>query len=94
MVSPFEVVLESGERLHCIALFPELGGPSGTLVVDDYEQAHRCAHELLKRGFEFSKLAGFNVVDPDQNSYLEMFADWGWNRRNTYRPWPPLGAND
>ena len=87
IVIPFGLTVRENLRINAQALLPQLGGLSGMIVVNHYDDLQGVASELKRLGY------GYSVLDEplpgeefDLNTYIEMFIDWGWGSAIEKKP--------
>jgi hypothetical protein len=87
IVAPFLFTVREGIQISARALLPQLGAPKGMIVVNDYDDLRGIASELQSMGYSYSVLADpLHSEEFDLESYVEMFADWGWGNVNERKP--------
>lgn len=76
----FNVRLSCGKTIQTQAVFPDLGGESGTLVFTfQQELGSEERQELKSMGFALSTFSEPGEGEQfDLQSYAEMFRAWGW----------------
>jgi hypothetical protein len=88
----FEAKLSDGNMMFTQALFPDLGGPLGMIVMASSDQTETSiARDLLAHGFAISTFSEpLPNEEFDLNNYSEMFSEWGWTGDEDSRPsWIP-----
>lgn len=88
IVVGYVVHLPNGTTLSTQALFPDLGGAVGMLVLDSADGMDaQTRRALVDQGFSMS---AFSEPLPneefDVGSYAEMFAEWGWTSDDRPKP--------
>lgn len=79
IVSPFNTKLPSGFELTAEALFPDVGAPNGTVVVESNDSVAAIGRELKQMNYTLSSFgAPRENEEIDLESYKEMFREWGW----------------
>jgi len=70
------------------ALFPDLGGALGTLVLNSANTIDApTRNALLSQGFSISTFSEpLPKEEFDTGSYAEMFAEWGWTSNEKPKP--------
>ena len=89
MVVGYVVHLSDGIAFPTQALFPDLGGSLGMLVLDSRDTLDAPTRSaLIDQGFSIS---AFSEPLPreefDIDSYAEMFAEWGWTSERSKPTW-------
>ena len=84
----YVVTLSDGRRLTSQALFPDFGGPFGTLVFRSQDSLDEAARrDLVAQGYGMSTFAEpLPNEDFDVDSYAEMFSEWGWTSAEAKKP--------
>lgn len=83
------VVLADGRLEFADALFPDVGGPSGTLVVSaGRAEAKRGLLDAFKaQGYAVSTCPAYAMDGTfDLKAYMKMFCDWGWTQISQPKP--------
>jgi len=79
IVSPFHTKLPSGLELTAEALFPDVGAPNGTVVVESNDSVAAIGRELKQMNYTLSSFAApREKQEIDIESYKEMFREWSW----------------
>jgi hypothetical protein len=84
----FIVRLPDDYLLPTEALFPDLGGLNGTIVLNsDYEFDAEVRRSLMAQGFSISAFSEpLQNENFDLDSYAEMFTEWGWTGNECLKP--------
>jgi hypothetical protein len=79
IVVGYAIPLPDGNSLLCQALFPDLGGALGTIVLASLDAPDIEIRRILKdKGYSTSTFAApLPNEEFDLESYQEMFAEWG-----------------
>lgn len=84
IITPFDLKIDENTTIHFDVLIPQLGGPKGMLVAENYDS------ELFDRIDPEYGFSCFYVRDEDGiydlEGYKEVFKDWGWNSRDSEKP--------
>lgn len=87
IVIPFGFTVRDSLRIDAQALLPQLGGYSGMIVVNRYDDLQGVASELATLGYGYSVLEEPSPEEEfDLASYVEMFTDWGWGSSTERKP--------
>lgn len=82
----YSAKLPDGNSIQTQALFPDLGGPLGTIVISEETDASILRH-WVRQGFAYSI---FSEPLPnekfDLDNYSEMFSEWGWSSDEGSKP--------
>lgn len=84
----YVIHLQSGNTLPTQALFPDLSGALGMVVIDSAENLdEQTENAITDHGLSIST---FSQPLPNEkfdiDSYLQMFAEWGWTGDPSKRP--------
>ncbi|HYV39094.1 MAG TPA: hypothetical protein VE988_25635 [Gemmataceae bacterium] len=84
--APFVLVEDGGKAHQFIALFPDFGGPHGTLILelDDYGTAPQLVAQNLGYGWSCLNTGSYGCYDRDV--WIETLDDWGWSGSTEHRP--------
>jgi hypothetical protein len=88
IVVGYVVHFPDGTAFPTQALFPDLGGALGTLVLDSSDTLDAPTWDaLMDQGFATS---AFSAPLPDEEfdigSFADMFAEWGWTSDDKPKP--------
>jgi len=88
IVVEYVVHLPDGMAFPVRALFPDLGGALGTLVLDSADTLDASTRRALTdQGFSMSTFSEpLPNEEFDIGSYAEMFAEWGWTSAGRPKP--------
>lgn len=82
------VQLPNGSLFPTQALFPDLGGELGMIVLasaNSYDSEIR--HALVEKGFSISTFSSpLPNEEFDLDNYQEMFSEWGWTGDDNLKP--------
>jgi len=80
--------LSDGTAFPTQALFPDLGGALGTIVLDSTDSCDAAIRRhLIAQGFSISTFSEPLANEEfDVGSYAEMFAEWGWTSDDLQKP--------
>lgn len=74
----YRAKLPDGNLISTQALFPDLGGPLGTIVMSSDETETATLRYLRAQGFAISTFAvPLPNEEFDLDNYSEMFSEWG-----------------
>lgn len=78
--------LPDGNSIQTQALFPDLGGALGIIVISELIDASILRH-WVAQGFGYSVFSEpLPNEEFDLNNYSEMFSDWGWTSNGSSKP--------
>lgn len=88
IVVGYVVLLPDGVAFTTQALFPDLGGALGMLVLNSADKVDaQTRRALVDQGFSISAFAEPLPSEVfDVNNYAEMFAEWGWSSEDKMKP--------
>ncbi len=88
IVVGYVVHLPNGIAFPTQALFPDLGGALGMLVLDSADRLDApTRNALVNQGFSISAFSEpLPSEEFDIGGYAEMFAEWGWTSNDRPKP--------
>lgn len=77
----------STRTLFPVVRFPDIGGPLGMLVFEDFSDVRDVADAIVSLGYSYAILeAEPDGQASDLESFKEMIRDWGWAGVNERKP--------
>jgi hypothetical protein len=85
IVAPFTLAVEGASPVDFIALFPDFGGPKGTVVCRfrDWMTKNTIASRC---GYYCSGLHPDSYTRYDRDEFVGAFEEWGWHGDLSERP--------
>ena len=87
LITPFEICISGGHKIHAEFLVKSFGARNGMLIITSYDVVQPYVKELNDLGYGFCVLERLEEGQTyDREEFVDMLNDWGWMGDPTRKP--------